>query len=64
MGISEWTTNAPTTETGLVLAAMEVEGKYTWKLGQIEVRADPTVPTVPTVYPETYLKVLEDLLGR
>lgn len=40
---------------------MEVEGKYTWELGQIEVRADPTVPTV---HPETYLKVLEDLLGR
>ena len=64
LGISEWTTNAPTTETGLVLAAMEVEGKYTWKLGQIEVRADPTVPAVPTVHPETYLKVSEDLLGR
>ena len=61
LGISEWTTSAPTTETGLVLAAVEVEGKYTWELVQIEVRADPTLPTV---HPETYLKLLEDLLGR
>jgi len=61
LGISEWTTNAPTTETGLVLASVEVEDKYTRELGQIKVGADPTVPTV---HPETYLKVLEDLLGR
>ena len=46
LGISEWTTSAPTTERGLVLAAVEVEGKYTWELGQIEVRDDPTLPTV------------------
>ena len=35
--ISEWTMNALTTESGLVLAAVDFGGKYTRELGQLKV---------------------------
>ena len=51
----------PTTETGLALAAVYFGGKYMWELGQDRVW---TATTVPTVGPETYLEIVENLQRR
>ena len=47
--------NALTTESGLVLAAVDFGGKYTRELGQLKVWATHTVLTAD---PETYLEAL------
>ena len=58
--MAEWT-SAPTTETGLALEAVDLGDKGTKEFDHISIWA---APTVPTVGPETYLEVLEGLLGR
>ena len=54
-------TSAPTTETGLALAAVDFGEKYMWVLDQVRVWA---VCKVPTAHTETYPEVSEGLLGR
>ena len=60
-GIPEWTTSVSTSETSVAFTALDVVGKYTWESGQVRVWAGLTVPKTD---PETYLEVLEGLLGR
>ena len=60
-GISEHTISVAAADTHLTLAAVDFGDKYTWELGQVRVWAATTVPTAGL---ETYLKVLEGLLGR
>ena len=51
----------PHFEAGLALITVGFEGKYTQKLGWVSVWAGLTLLIAS---PETYLKVLEDFLGR
>lgn len=60
-GVSEWTVSTPTTETSLILATVDFEGKYTTGDGQGQ---SLSCPTVPLVGPETYLEILEGLLEK
>ena len=53
--------SVPTIETDLAFTALEFEGTYMWESSQVRVWAGPTVPTAG---PETYLEVLEVLMGR